>query len=179
QKAFTDRCYKGYFYSGNYWYTAWNLLRPKFEDPRVRTALARCFDFEAFKRSFYRGVAEQVTGPWIFYKPEYNRDVRPIPYEPERARSQLAEAGWYDRDGDGLIDKDGQPFELELISSAGNKVSETFAAKLQEDLAKVGIKMRYTALDQATLLERKANRDFDAIALGWVMPWESDPVQGW
>ena len=178
-ETFTKHLYKGHFYSGNYWFTAWNLRRPMLADVRVRRAIAQAFDFEGFRQSAYKGLADQVTGPWIPAKPEYNQDVKPYPRDPDHARKLLEEAGWIDRDGDGVVDKDGVAFELELVSDSGNAVSKAFAAKLQEDLARIGIRMRFTALDAKAVNQRKLARDFDGIALGWALTWENDPEQVW
>lgn len=178
-ETFTKRLYKGHFYSGNYWCTAWNLQRPQLADVRVRRAIAHAFDFEAFERSAYKGLADQVTGPWIPAKPEYDKDVKPYPHDPEHARRLLEDAGWIDRDTDGVADKDGVALEIELLSDGGNAISKAFAAKLQEDLAKIGIRLRFTPLDSKAIAARKLARDFDGIALGWALTWENDPEQIW
>jgi peptide/nickel transport system substrate-binding protein len=177
--AFTDHFYKGYVYYNAYWYAGWNLLRPKFADVRVREALARLFDFDEYKRTVYKGLAEQVNGPSSPMADAYNRDVVPFPFTPDVAKNLLTQAGWYDRDGDGVIDKDGTPFEIDLLSNAGNKVSELFALKYQENLSRVGIKLKYVPLEWATLEERRLHRDFDCVALSWQLPIEADPEQFW
>ncbi|MFO1011782.1 MAG: ABC transporter substrate-binding protein [Planctomycetota bacterium] len=177
--AFTKRNYKGHFYSGNYWFTAWNLRRPQLADVRVREAIARAFDFEGFKNAKYKGLADVVTGPWMLNRPEYDKSVLQYPRDPARARALLEEAGWLDRDGDGVVDKDGVKLEIELLSDAGNAISRAFAAKLQEDLKAVGIALRYTALDSKAVDERKKKRDFDAVALAWALGFETDPEQVW
>ena len=179
KRSFTDRFYKGHVYSNAYWYTAWNLQRDKLSDVRVREALARAFDFEEFKRTFYMGLAEQVTGQPNSLEGGYDRDLAPLAYDPERARELLTQAGWYDRDGDGVLDKDGTRLEIELLSNVGNKVSEQFALKLQESLAHLGIRLKFVPLEWAALMERRSQRDFDALALGWVLPYEIDPEQMW
>lgn len=178
-EAFQKRCYKGHFQSDNYWFVAWNLRRPKLADVRVRRALAHALDAESFKRSFYKGLAERVTGPWVLSKPEYNRDVQPLAFDPDKARVLLADAGWIDRDSDGVVDKDGVALEIELLSDAGNSVAKAFAVRMQEDYARVGVKLRFTGLDSKAVDERKKSRDFDAIALGWVLGYETDPEQVW
>src|SRR5439155_303738 len=85
----------------------------------------------------------------------------------------------YDRDGDAIVDKDGVPLSIELLLQAGNPVNTAFAAKYQENLARAGIKLTVTSLDQNTLVTRRKDRDFDAYALGWAPPIESDPEQLW
>ena len=47
------------------------------------------------------------------YAPE--RITTKYTYDPEKAKALLAEAGWTDTDGDGIVDKDGQPFSFEFI----------------------------------------------------------------
>lgn len=178
-EAFTKRNYTGHFASGSYWFVAWNLRRPQLADLRVREAIARAFDFEGFKTACYKGLADVVTGPWMKNRPEYDQDVKPYPRDPERARALLESAGWIDRDGDGVADKDGVKLELELLSDAGNAISRQFAAKLQEDLRSIGIAVRYTALDSKAVDERKKQRDFDGVALAWAVGIETDPEQVW
>jgi peptide/nickel transport system substrate-binding protein len=176
---FTDHYYKGHVYANAYWYTAWNLDRAKFSDTRVREALAHAFDFDEFKRTMYMGLAEQVTGQPNSLPDGYDRNLKPFAYDLDKARELLTQAGWYDRDGDGIVDKDGSPLEIELLVQAGNKVSEQFALKLQESLAHLGIKLKCVALDIGTVSARSRKREFDALALGWVLPYEIDPEQMW
>jgi peptide/nickel transport system substrate-binding protein len=178
-KAFTDRCYKGYFYTAQYWYVGWNLHRPALQDVRVRRAIAMAFDFDAFKKSFYKGLAVQVTGPFSVYSPGYDRDLVPLPLDRKRAAEVLDEAGWTDHDGDQVRDKDGVPLDVELLIEAANPVAPVFGPKLQEDLGKIGIRVRIQTLDRAAIGARRQARDFDAYALGWAPPLESDPEALW
>ncbi len=177
--AFTRNFYKGYYYTGTYGYTAWNMRRPLFSDQRVRHALAHAFDMQEYLRTQYHGLAIQVTGPQNYFSKGYDHDLEPLAYDPDLAEELLAEAGWYDRDGDGIIDKDGIPFHFEFLYPSGNKASETFGLKYQEALTKLGIKMDMAAREWASFLERVYDRDFDAINLAWVPPLESDPTQLW
>jgi peptide/nickel transport system substrate-binding protein len=112
-------------------------------------------------------------------KPEYDTSVAPFAFDPDAARKLLAQAGWIDRDADGVVDKDGVPLEIELLADSGNSVGKAFAVRLQEDLARVGVRLRFTPLDAKAVDERKKARDFDALALGWVLGYETDPEQVW
>ncbi len=180
QPAFTDDYYKAYVYTSQYSYTCWNLYRDKFKDVRVRTALAHAFDSRGWVQTKYQGLAVPVTGPAFFLSPFYDQGVALLEHDPARAEDLLAEAGWYDRDGDGTVDKDGVPLEVEFLMPAGNKASEAFGQKLQESFGKVGVKVTLAALEFATFDERIQQRDFDCFNRAWIMyEPESDPKQIW
>lgn len=177
--SFTDRCYKGYFYAANFWYVGWNLYRPQLADVRVRRAIAMTFDFDAFRKSFYKGLAVQVTGSASVYAAGYDSELAPLPLDRVRAAELLDEAGWTDHDGDQVRDRNGVPLDIEILLEPTDKVAAVFGPKLQEDLSKVGIRLRIQTLDRAAVGERRRQRDFDAFALGWAPPLESDPEQLW
>jgi peptide/nickel transport system substrate-binding protein len=180
QPTFVEGFYKAYSYVGQYSYLAWNMYRPKLSDVRVRTALAYAFDEPAWIKNKYFGLAVQITGPAFFLSPFYNYAVQPLPCDPGKAEELLAEAGWYDRDGDGVVDKDGEALDIEFLYPAGNKASEAYGQKLQESFAKVGVKLDLAPLEWASFLERMLDRDFDSCNLAWVLPEpESDPKQIW
>ncbi|MBI5434862.1 MAG: hypothetical protein HZA52_18665 [Planctomycetes bacterium] len=174
-KAFTDRCYKGYLYADAYGFVAWNLARKPFADVRVRQALGRLFDYQGVRTNYYRDQAIQVTGVQPVSSPAYDWSLEPLTFDPQRADELLTEAGWYDRDGDGLRDKDGEAFEFEITINTGSKTSEVLMARFQEELAKQGIRAHITANEWSLFQERCVRRDFDAAARGWVPPPEVDP----
>lgn len=178
-KAFTDKYYKGLVYTGTYGYTGWNTLNPKFADPNVRRALALAFDMESYRLTKYEGMAIRVSGPQNYFGPGYNHDVEPVPYDPDTAEELLAEAGWYDRDGDGWIDKDGVKFTIDFSYPSGNEASKSLGVKMQESYNRLGIELKLTSLEWATFLERMLERNFEAVNLAWVPPLESDPEQLW
>ena len=179
QDAFTEHYYKGYFYTGTWGYTGWNMRRPQFRDLAVRKALAHAFDLENWRKTKYKGLAKLVSGPVNFFAPGYDRDVEILAYDPDLAEELLAEAGWYDRDGDGIADKDGIPLEIEFLYPSGNEASSSFGIAYQEALGELGIKLNLRNLEWATYLERLLDRDFDAMNMAWVPPLESDPEQIW
>jgi len=166
---------KGWAPSGTYSFVAWNLRRPKLQDVRVRRALALAFDFKAFKKSCYRDLAEQVTGHGVPENDNYDRDLAPLPFDPEGARKLLAEAGWTDHDGDGRIDQAGEPLAIEVLSNSGNAVSESMLVALQNDWSRIGVRLEPLLLDFNTARDRVLQREFDGYLTGWALPSESDP----
>jgi len=179
KEEFTESFYKGYMYDGSYGYTGWNTLRPHLSDKRVRQALAHAFNSAEYLVNNYRNLARQVTGPFPFSAPAYNHAVTPYPYDPDKARSILEEAGWYDRNGDGVIDKDGVELEIEFMMPSGNEASKNLGLVMQEQFAEVGVKVNIVQYEWATFLERFKSRDFDGANLAWVPDLESDPEPLW
>ena len=178
-EAFTSRYYKGYSYGPQFTYTAWNMAREQLKDVRVRTALGMCFDWDAFIASYYKGLAQRVTGEQFLDGPAYDKTLAPLPFDLERARSMLAEAGWYDRDNDGIADHGGQPLSIRFLYPSNNPTSELFAQAFQANLAKVGVTLKLESLEWGAMSAQVHKRDYDSLSMGWITPPVVDPEQAW
>jgi len=174
-ELFREKFFKAWAPSGAYGFVAWNLRRPRLQDVRVRRALAMAFDFEAFKKSVYRGLAVQMTGHGAPEGDFYDRKLAPLPFDPDGAKKLLAEAGWTDHDGNGRLDKDGEEFAIEVLSNSGNAVSETMLVAMQNDWSRIGVVLKPLLLDFNSAKERATKREFDGYLTGWALPTESDP----
>lgn len=177
--TFREQFYRGHYFTPYTGYTAWNMKREHLSDPRVRRALSMSFDWDAFIRGYYRGLAFRTRGDQWVSSPTCDLSMPLPPFDLEAAAALLMEAGWYDRDGDGLVDRDGQPLVIELLMPVGNETSSAFGQLFQESLARIGVQLTLAAREFATLRERVVGRDFDAIALGTTLAFESDPEQLW
>jgi peptide/nickel transport system substrate-binding protein len=91
-----------------------NVSDPLFEDVTVRQALNYAIDKDLLIEAIYGGRAVPLPGSLSPYNNFVNPDLEPYPYDPELALSKLEEAGWTDTNGDGILDKDGQPFAFTL-----------------------------------------------------------------
>ncbi len=109
----------------------------------------------------------------------HSADLAPLPYDPASARRILADAGWIDNDDDGVLDKDGRSFSLELLVSAGNPRRERIALLVQDALKKQGVDLRVTTLDFNAYLDRAIHKDFDALVGGWSASLFVDPTSKW
>ncbi len=173
--------YNKYRYlSFSYTYLGYNLKSPLFIDKRVRQALAHAINREAIISGVLLGLGKPATGPLKPGTWAYNPNVRTYPYDPQQARALLAEAGWKDTNGDGILDKDGQPFSFELISNQGNEVRGKCAEIIQENLAQIGIDVKIRILEWAAFVNDFINkRRFDATILGWTIPMDPDLYDVW
>lgn len=178
-KRFQERFRKLKYYLPSYSYIGWNLRKPLFSDRRVRRAMTMLLDRQTILERLLFGLGTVVTGNFYVNSPDYNKAVRPYPYDPARAVALLKEAGWEDHDGDGVLDKDGTPFSFEFLISAGSMFAEQLATILQQNLKEVGIRMSIRKLEWAVFIQKIQSHDFDACTLGWSLSWESDPYQIW
>ncbi|MFT5289760.1 MAG: peptide/nickel transport system substrate-binding protein [Planctomycetota bacterium] len=179
QEAFVKRLYAAYAYRPQFQYVPWNMRKPHLADVRVRRALAHACDWQAFLDGQAHGLGVRVTGSAYHESPSYDQTIEPLAFDPELAEELLDEAGWYDRDGDGLRDKDGQTLSIEFLANAGGGVSNLYARVLQEGLARVGVDLNVVKLDDATLHQRLQSKDFEATSRAWYLGIENDPIQLW
>jgi peptide/nickel transport system substrate-binding protein len=95
-----------------------NVNRPPFDNVRVRQALNYAVDKQRLIDEVYGGRAVALPGPLSPFNNFINQDLEPYPYDPEKALDLLAEAGWTDSDGDGILDMDGQLFAFTIDTLA-------------------------------------------------------------
>jgi peptide/nickel transport system substrate-binding protein len=91
-----------------------NVTDPLFQDVGVRQALNYAVDKDLIVEAIYGGRAVPLPGPLSPFNNFVNEKLSPYPYDPEKALGLLAEAGWTDSDGDGMLDKNDQPFAFTI-----------------------------------------------------------------
>ncbi len=163
-----------------YTYLGYNLRHPFFSDKRVRQAISYAINKEEIVKVILFGLGVVATGP---YKPGtwyYNPNVKRYPYNPEKAKKLLKEAGWEDTDGDGILDKDGRPFRFTVLLNWGNTARLKTAELIQWRLRQVGIDMRIRVLEWATFINEYIDkRRFEAVILGWSTGVDPDQYDIW
>ncbi|HSL82530.1 MAG TPA: ABC transporter substrate-binding protein, partial [Thermoanaerobaculia bacterium] len=152
----------------------WNLDDPRFADRRVRQALTLAIDRQTMVDTLWGEFGRVATSPIVHTVWAHDDSIEPWPYDPERARELLAEAGWTDRDGDGTIDKDGVPFRFELLANQGNQERIDAVVMAQEQLRRVGIDARPRVMEFNAMIGGLMDRSFEAMIWGWGMPTDLD-----
>ncbi len=87
---------------------------PFFKDKRVRQALLYAIDREGLIQKYLNGMGIVAHSPFLPHTWAYAADVPKYPYDPEKARALLEEAGWTDVDGDGVREQEGKPLRFTL-----------------------------------------------------------------
>jgi peptide/nickel transport system substrate-binding protein len=120
-----------------------------------------------------------IPASWAF-----DSSIAPISYDQAAAIEMLAEAGWVDADGDPstpLVAQgapyapDGTPFEFTLLTNDSNPVRVAAGTLIQDQLAQIGIKVDFQAIEFNTLLDVQSSQTYDAIILGWRNGYPDDP----
>ena len=152
-----------------------------FADKRVRKAMTMLLDRERMIRDIWDGIGIVSKGPMNPESPASDPSVAPLPFDPEKAKALLAEAGWKDRDGDGILENEkGDKFTFEYTYATGGEISERIARFTKDSYGKAGIVMTTRPVDWSRYQELLKLRDFDAITMGWgANAPESDPRQIW
>jgi len=168
------------YISHSYTYLTYNPEHRAFKDERVRQAVAYAIDRQAIVDGVLLGQGIPALGPFIPGTWAHNDAITPYPHDPERARALLAEAGWKDRDGDGLLDKDGQPFSFTILTNQGNDQRIKSAILIQNQLKKLGIDVRIRTVEWAAFLKEFVYKgSFDAMILAWTVPQDPDSYTVW
>ncbi len=171
--------YPGYSFS----YVGLNMDPEKttlFQDQRVRAALFIAIDKEAIKNNIYLGLGEVARGtqPKLSFAYAPERVEETYDYDPERARQLLADAGWADTNGDGIVEKDGQDFRFELLlPSGGGAVTDQLLAELQQRWREIGVEMTPNLMEWSAMQDvTDTTHDFQALLQGF--QWDPSGNQG-
>jgi peptide/nickel transport system substrate-binding protein len=120
-----------------------NTENPVLHDRRVRRALAYATDSGEIARQVYHGVMQVAPLDEHPSSKYYNAGAATaMRYDPLSARRLLRDAGWVDRNGDGIREKDGQDLTLTITATAGNPDRENAELVLQRQYRDVGIDLR-------------------------------------
>jgi peptide/nickel transport system substrate-binding protein len=162
-----------------YGYIGWNLQNPLFESKKVRQALTMAIDRENLIEAVYFGLAQPCHSPISPILWAYNPDMPLFPFDPQRAKQLLAQEGWVDHDGDGWIDRGGRKFEFTLKTNQGNRIREAITVIVQDQLAKLGIKVNPRLIEWTVFSDQTNRKEFEAIVAGWSVGLKVDLTTIW
>jgi peptide/nickel transport system substrate-binding protein len=158
----------------SYHYFGFLLDNPLFQEKKVRQAITYAVDFDVIIKKVLQGYATRATGPWPPSSWANNPNVKPYPYDVEKSRQLLAEAGW--KPGpDGILVKDGKRFEFSVKGDQASQNVKDATVIMQEQLGKVGIKLNITLLDWPTFVKHLFASEFDTVLVSWTSHPDPDP----
>lgn len=143
----------------NVGYLAMNVQKKPFDNKLVREAINHALNKEAYIKAIYHGHAEVAKNPLPPTIWSYNENIKPYDYNPELAKKLLKEAGYPNG------------FESEIwtlpVTRPYNPNGKKMGEMMQEDLARVGIKVKLVSYDWPTYLKKSRDGDHQMIQMGW------------
>lgn len=166
------RAYTGIWH----YFFAVDHTNPLFADPKVRQALNHAFDRGRILRDLWGGQGRVINSPINPAVRGFNPAVAAPPYDPDRARALLGEAGWQPGP-DGVLVKEGKRFEFGIINFPGT--SREMAIAYQDALKHIGLAARIETIDFPTLWGvRFRPGKFEALSFLWPSGFYPDPGVG-
>jgi peptide/nickel transport system substrate-binding protein len=156
----------------SYRFIGWNQARPLFRSKGVRQALTMGIDRERIVEQLMHGMGIASTGPGFPFDEEYDSAIEPLSFDLMAARKLLADEGWVDTDGDGIVDKmiDGKrvKFSFSLMYYVKSMFNRLLVDHIATSLREIGVECRPLGLDIADFSATLEGQDFDAVAMAWV-----------
>lgn len=145
------------------WWTAFNTQKKPFDNVKVRQAVNYAINKEAIVDGILQGTGELANSPLPPTVWGHNPDSKNYPYDPDKAKQLLEEAGYPDG------------FKVTYWvpeSGSGMQQPQAMAAAIQADLAKVGIDVEIQTVEWGTYLDKvfttPDKNDMDMHQMSWI-----------
>lgn len=160
----------------SYVFMGFNLRDPKsrqrphplFGSRELRRALTMAVDRHSVVSNVYDTLATVALGPTVRAFPTTDTTLRQIPFDPQRASAILDSLGWVTKAGEEFRKRGGKELAFEVLVSGSSQPRLSMAVLMQEQLRKVGVRMRIGRMESTTLRSRFGSRDFDAVMWDWL-----------
>ena len=137
-------------------------------DARVRQAMLYAINREQILNELLGGHGEIIDGFLSSASPFFDETIKPVPYDPEKAKSLLEDAGW-----------DGTQ-TLRFYINSGDSTFVNAASIIAAQWAAVGIKAEIQTVDFATLMAVSGSEDYDVLAVQYTYaPVDPYPDMSW
>ncbi len=152
-------------------YMGFNFNNKFLDDVDLRQAIAAGIDREKIIGMALQGDGQLIdTGVSPVYEDVLNPDAKLPEYSPEAAQQKLAEAGYEDTDGNGIVNdpENGEDVVLEMIYDGNDVYLKKTAQILAENYKNMGLRLELKPLEKSTYSDLLFNqKKFDVNLGGW------------
>ena len=143
---------------------------PILGDKRVRQAISMGIDKQTMVDRLFGGRYVAANSFVATADPNYDKGLKPWPYDPARARASLAEAGWTPGPDGVMRRPDGTRLSIDLIAGAGATTAGLVQQVVQSEMKQIGIEVvtkaePFRVLDGTTMRKR--------LFPGMVIEWDT------
>ncbi|MCB0632032.1 MAG: ABC transporter substrate-binding protein [Saprospiraceae bacterium] len=151
-----------------------NTHSPKLSSKNVRRALALSMDAEQIIQTIYNGFGDRLFGPVPPSIAFVNKELQPLPYDTEQAKSLLKEAGWEDTNQDGTVDKMINGIQVEMVLNfdvpVESQTGQQVALLIKEQMKPSGIGINIKPGEWNEIQRRFHVGDFEIVPVGRTFP---------
>ncbi len=132
------------------------------KNSNVRQALTYAIDRNYILEKVLGRAAYLADGP-LSRESRFHAPVDEYKFNPRKAMQLLHQDNWIDSDGDGVLDRNGQPFRISLIYEKGVLLEEQLATRIKIDWNKIGIDVIRKPLVKSEIKKKMEEKSYDVI----------------
>ena len=144
------------------------------KDINVRKALSMSIDKESYANVLNKGASVPTRGLYPDFMAFGADDGEGYDYDLEGAGKLLDEAGYRDTDGDGILEKDGKPLSLRIVTYSTKAELGMYCEEMASKLKEIGIDLQVEIYE--SVAEQQENGDFDLMMISFTMTPTGDPL---
>jgi dipeptide transport system substrate-binding protein len=138
----------------NIWYIAYNTQKPALKDKRVRQALDMAIDKESIVK-VYHGFAQPLATAIPVIQWGHDPSIKAAPFNPTKAKQLLRKAGYPNG------------FNLKFLINLGKAPANDLIAQIiQNNWAKIGVKVKLISYDGGEFWRRAGKGEHDVMFMG-------------
>jgi len=141
-------------------YMAFNTTRAPFNNKDLREAVVSAINVPEMVQSLYLGYSEPAYSVLPTFMPGYDANVKPYPYDVDKAKQLLQQAGADNLTINMITYTNPRPYN----SATGTKLAEA----IQTYLSKVGVTCNITQYDWTTYKDKVSQGEGDVCFYGWI-----------
>lgn len=155
-------------------YIGMNVEDPVLKDLAVRQAIAYMTDKQNISDVIYSGMDTPGTTPILSASWANSDSLKDYEYSKEKAEKVLAEAGWTDSDGDGILDKDGVPLAFTISTHSDDTSRFQVAEYVQNQLKDIGMDVDVAVTEWAAFSDALTRHEAQVWIAGWLNQMDPD-----
>ncbi|TCZ77816.1 ABC transporter substrate-binding protein [Paenibacillus albiflavus] len=164
------------FPTNGYGYIAFNHKKAKFQDKKVRQALAYGLDRKQIVEAVYGPFADVINIPQSKLSWAYTEDgIEKYEFNLDKAKQLLDEAGWV-VGKDGIREKNGEKFEINFVATSPNVVNDAIIPVATANYKELGIKFVPEQMDFTAVGQKRKEGKFDMLFMAWGLTPDPDPT---
>ena len=155
---------------------AFNMRKPPVDDLRVRKALAHLYDRKTLLTKFAYDQYQRLKSYYPGGDAE-NPNNKMIEYDPEKAIELLSEAGWTERDTDGVLKKGNERLTIDIMYRTPGL--EKYFTSFQESCRQVGVEIKLNLINPETHWKNMMERSYHVASMAWGAILYPNPRSNW